>query len=146
MSDGPFYAPNHTTAPRQRQPSEHLWAVRKDGRQLDCQLRDHGAWGVEVQAYRECELLYGRRDPRAGAHESRGVEGPTTRPASCKRGRQHRYADQQAAVMMVITDSDAVQVHLHRAMAAGLRCPLPTDLDDAALGARLFASLPTIHH
>jgi hypothetical protein len=60
-------------------------------------------------------------------------------------GHQHRYADQQAAVM-VVTDSDTVQVHLHRAMAAGLRCPLPTDLDDTALGARLFASLPTIHH
>ena len=47
---------------------------------------------------------------------------------------------------MVITDFDTVQVHLHRAMAAGLRCPMPTDLDDAALGARLFASLSTIHH
>ena len=45
MSDEPFYAPNRTTAPRQRQPGEHLWAVRKDGRQLDCELRDHGTWG-----------------------------------------------------------------------------------------------------
>ena len=61
MSDEPFYAPNRTTAPRQRQPSEHLWAVRKDGRQLDCELRDHGEWGVEVQVYREREFLYGRR-------------------------------------------------------------------------------------
>lgn len=40
---------------------EHLWAVRKDGRQLDCELRDHGAWGMEVQVYREREFLYGRR-------------------------------------------------------------------------------------
>jgi hypothetical protein len=24
-------------------------AIRKDGRQLDCELRDYGAWGVEVQ-------------------------------------------------------------------------------------------------
>src|SRR6202521_3697534 len=61
MSDEPFYAPNRTTAPRQRQPGEHLWAVRKDGRQLDCELRDHGPWGVEVQVYREREFLYGRR-------------------------------------------------------------------------------------
>jgi hypothetical protein len=58
MSDEPFYAPNHTAAPRQRQPSEHLWSVRKDGCQLDCELRDHGAWGVEVQVYREREFLY----------------------------------------------------------------------------------------
>src|ERR1700680_1700861 len=61
MSDEPFYAPNRTTAPRQRQPGEHLWAVRKDGRQLDCELRDHGAWGVEVQVYREREFPFGRR-------------------------------------------------------------------------------------
>jgi transposase len=33
-----------------------------------------------------------------------------------------------------------VSVHLQRAMAAGLRWPLPTDLDDAALEARLFAN------
>jgi hypothetical protein len=45
--------------PGQRQPSEHLWAVRKDGRQLDCEVRDHGAWGVEVQVYRDREFLYG---------------------------------------------------------------------------------------
>jgi hypothetical protein len=30
-------------------------------RQLDCELRDHGAWGVDVQVYREREFLYGRR-------------------------------------------------------------------------------------
>jgi hypothetical protein len=28
---------------------------------LDCELRDHGEWGVEVQVYREREFLYGRR-------------------------------------------------------------------------------------
>jgi hypothetical protein len=60
MSHQPFYAPN-LPARRPRQPNEHLWAFRKDGRQLDCQLRDHGAWGVEVQVYREREFLYGRR-------------------------------------------------------------------------------------
>jgi hypothetical protein len=32
-----------------------------------------------------------------------------------------------------------VSVHLQRAMAVGLRWPLPADLDDAALEARLFA-------
>jgi hypothetical protein len=39
-------------------------AALKDGRQLDCELRDHGEWGVEVQVYREREFLYGRRWPR----------------------------------------------------------------------------------
>src|SRR5712691_3490788 len=44
MSDQPpFYTPKRTTAPRQPQPREHFWGVRKDGRQLDCELRDHGA-------------------------------------------------------------------------------------------------------
>jgi hypothetical protein len=61
MSDEPFYAPNRKIAPRQPRVGEHLWAIRKDGRQLDCELRDHGEWGVEVQVYREREFLYGRR-------------------------------------------------------------------------------------
>ena len=64
MSDQPCYAPNHKPASRrERPPSEHLWAIRKDGQQLDCELRDHGEWGVEVQIYREREFLYGRRWP-----------------------------------------------------------------------------------
>jgi hypothetical protein len=63
MTDQPFYAPNHKPAPRQRKPGEHLWAIRKDGQQLDCELRDHGQWGVEVQIYRDLEFLYGRRWP-----------------------------------------------------------------------------------
>ena len=47
MDDAPFYAPNHKPAAlRPRQPVEHLWAIRKDGQQLDCELRDHGKWGV----------------------------------------------------------------------------------------------------
>jgi hypothetical protein len=31
--------------PQERQPGEHLWAIRKDGQQLDCDLRDHRPWG-----------------------------------------------------------------------------------------------------
>ena len=61
MSDRPFYAPNRTTAPRQPRVGEHLWAIQKDGRQLACELRDDGAAGIEVQVYRDRELLYGRR-------------------------------------------------------------------------------------
>jgi hypothetical protein len=64
MSDQSFYAPNQKlTPPPERQPGEHLWTIRKYGRQLDCELRDHGQWGVEVQVYREREFLYGRRWP-----------------------------------------------------------------------------------
>jgi hypothetical protein len=60
--DQPFYAPDHKPAsPRHPQPGELLWTIRKDGRQYDCELRDHGVWGVEVQVYREREFLYGRR-------------------------------------------------------------------------------------
>ena len=61
MSDQPFYAPNRTTAPRQPPPGEHLWSVSKNGRQLECELRDDGAWGVEVQVTRAGEFLYGLR-------------------------------------------------------------------------------------
>ena len=61
MSDLAFYAPNRTTAPPQPWAGEHLWTVRKDGRQIDCELCDHGAWGVEMQIYRELEFRYGRR-------------------------------------------------------------------------------------
>jgi hypothetical protein len=63
MSDQPFYAPNRTTAPRPPRAGEPLWAVQKDGRQLACELRDDGEAGVEVQVYRDRELLYGRRWP-----------------------------------------------------------------------------------
>ncbi len=80
MSEPPFYTPNRTTEPCQPRPSEHLWAVQKDGRQLACELGDDGAWGVEVQVYREEELLYGRRwATRALALErSRRAEGPVS--------------------------------------------------------------------
>jgi hypothetical protein len=61
MGDQSFYAPNRTIATRQPRPGERLWAIRKDGQHLACDLRDHGPWGVEVQIYREHEFLYGRR-------------------------------------------------------------------------------------
>jgi hypothetical protein len=62
MSAEPFYAPDHKPAPpRQPKRGEPLWAILKDGQQLECELRDHGAWGVEVQVYRDREFLYGQR-------------------------------------------------------------------------------------
>jgi hypothetical protein len=61
MSDQPFYAPGHTPAPPQPRTGERLWTVQKAGRQLACELRDDGEFGVEVQVYQDGELLYGRR-------------------------------------------------------------------------------------
>jgi hypothetical protein len=61
MSDEPFHAPNRKIPPRQQRVGEQLGAVRKDGRQLDCELREHGEWGIEVQVYRDREFLYSRR-------------------------------------------------------------------------------------
>ena len=61
MSDQPFYAPNRKVPPRQPRAGERLWTVEKNGRRLACELRDDGAAGVEVQVYRDRELLYGRR-------------------------------------------------------------------------------------
>ena len=55
MSGQPLYAPDRKVAPHQPR------AIRKNGRQLDCELRDHGGWGVEMRVYREGKFLYGRR-------------------------------------------------------------------------------------
>jgi hypothetical protein len=61
MSEQPSsYAPGRRITPRQRQAGEHLWSIQKDSLQLDCELRDHGEWGVEVQIYRERAFLDGR--------------------------------------------------------------------------------------
>ena len=62
----PFYSPNRRVPrlARVAQPSEPVWRIRNaDGRQLDCELRDHGEWGVEAQLFRDLEFLYGRRWP-----------------------------------------------------------------------------------
>src|SRR5260370_1118716 len=60
MIDLPVYAPNRKLAPRQARAGEPLWTIRKHGRQLACELRDDGEAGVEVQVYRERELLASR--------------------------------------------------------------------------------------
>ena len=50
MSEQPYYAPNRQPdAPRTKRQTEHLWAIRLDGRQYDGELLDHGTWGVEFQ-------------------------------------------------------------------------------------------------
>jgi hypothetical protein len=63
MSDEqPFYAPSRKPAPpRQPRPTEHLWAIRKDSHQYDCELLDHGTHGIEVQVLRDLERFDGHR-------------------------------------------------------------------------------------
>jgi hypothetical protein len=56
--DAPTPAP---AAPRG--PGELLWSLRKDHRQIDCELRTHGTYGVEVQLLREREFYAGRMFP-----------------------------------------------------------------------------------
>jgi hypothetical protein len=63
MTDGRSWIPGHIAPPPERQPFEHAWSVRKEGRQLDCQLRGHGEYGWEVQLLRNGDWFYGRRYP-----------------------------------------------------------------------------------
>jgi hypothetical protein len=63
MADEPFYAPNRPPPlPRQPNPGEHVWALRKNGRWVDCELRFHGeSYGWECQCLHDGELAYGQR-------------------------------------------------------------------------------------
>jgi hypothetical protein len=48
--------------PRQPKPGEHIWSLRKNGRQVDCELRFHGeSYGWECQCLHDGDLVYGRR-------------------------------------------------------------------------------------
>lgn len=47
---------------RQTNPGEHLWSLRKNGRQVDCELRFHGeSYGWECQFLHDGDLAYGQR-------------------------------------------------------------------------------------
>jgi hypothetical protein len=77
----PFYAPGRTSAPRGPRPGEPLWAFgRADQHTWSCELRDHGAVGVEAQILKDGELVIGRRfDTRAlavqwAAEERKAIE------------------------------------------------------------------------
>jgi hypothetical protein len=69
MADEPFYSPNaKPPPPRVSKPGEPLWSLRKDGRQITCELRSHSEYGWEVQLFRDGEFCAGRRfDLRAQA-------------------------------------------------------------------------------
>jgi hypothetical protein len=63
VSDEPFYSPNRQPdPPRQLKSGEHVWSLRKNGRQVDCELRFHGeSYGWECQCLYNGDLGYGRR-------------------------------------------------------------------------------------
>jgi hypothetical protein len=48
-------------APRKPTPGEPVWTMRKDGKQLDAELRSHGEWGWEYQFFSNGSFIYGRR-------------------------------------------------------------------------------------
>jgi hypothetical protein len=65
MADDDWYKPNpRPRPPQQPSPGERVWSLRKNGRQVDCELRFHGeAYGWECQCLHNGELAYGKRCP-----------------------------------------------------------------------------------
>ena len=63
LADDDWYKPNPAPRPtRQPVPGEHLWSLRKNGKQIDCELRFHGeSYGWECQCLHDGELAYGQR-------------------------------------------------------------------------------------
>lgn len=47
--------------PRKPKPGERVWSMRKNGKQVDAELRGHSEWGWECQFFYNGELAYGRR-------------------------------------------------------------------------------------
>ena len=63
MIDDDWYKPHRPPAPPQQpKPGEHVWSLRKNGKQVDCELRFHGeSYGSECQCLHDGELAYGQR-------------------------------------------------------------------------------------
>ncbi len=62
LAAAPFYAPNYKPPPRKREPGELLFSFRTaDHRQVDCELRTHGEYGVEAQFFIDREFSRSRR-------------------------------------------------------------------------------------
>lgn len=61
-----WFSPGYRIVPAKPRPAEPLWTSRKGDRQMSCELRYHGEFGVEAQILKDGELLIGRRfDTRA---------------------------------------------------------------------------------
>lgn len=62
MSNGDELLSGHKPPVRQRVPGELLFSFRAPNhRQVDCELRDHGEYGVEVQFYIDREFRWSMR-------------------------------------------------------------------------------------
>ena len=66
MADEPFTTPGHRPAPRQPQPGEPLFEfyLERDHARRLCELRDHGACGIEAWFWQHEDFLYSRRFDR----------------------------------------------------------------------------------
>jgi hypothetical protein len=64
MADDDCYKPDYQPVQPQRQPTpgEHVWTLRNNGRQIDCDLLFHGeSYGWECRFLHDGELAYGQR-------------------------------------------------------------------------------------
>jgi hypothetical protein len=62
MADQPFDAPNRPPAPpRQPKPGERLFEFLRGHDRFLCELRDHGAYGIEAQFFQNEEFLCDQR-------------------------------------------------------------------------------------
>ena len=62
MANEALFSTAKPPAPRQPKPGEHLWSLRKNGRQVDCELRFHReSYGWECQCPYNGDLAYGQR-------------------------------------------------------------------------------------
>lgn len=59
MSNDALFWTAKPPAPAQPKPGEHLWSLRKNGRQVDCELRFQGeSYGWECQCHHDGVLAY----------------------------------------------------------------------------------------
>ena len=63
MADDDWFKPNRPAPPsRQSKPGEHVWSLRRNGKQIDCELRFHGeSYGWECQCLHDGLFAHGQR-------------------------------------------------------------------------------------
>lgn len=88
--DRPFTTPGlKPRPPKPPRVGEQLWTLRLNDRQIDCELRAHGSYGVEVQLYRDREFYAGRMFPnRERALEFAEAEREVLQPSCPRCGRE----------------------------------------------------------
>jgi hypothetical protein len=77
MADDPSYAPTRPPAPEQQaQPGEVLFECLRGHDRFVCELRDHGAYGVEAQFLLNGDLFTSRRFHTRDVDAPGGRVGP----------------------------------------------------------------------